>query len=89
MSFFPKIKFIDYVYEFPLSDCDIDNKVSPTVTGRLFFETNTIYVLRLTKDKLVLLHELSHWLIGKISRSGAVHDWFDKYFTVKNQKQRG
>ena len=81
--FFPNIKFVDEIPKEILSTFNLSS--GQRLTGTINYRTKQIYVLRAKKDKLVLLHELGHWLIYVVFglRRKEIHIWFDKHFSVK------
>ena len=88
MKWFPKIMFVDEMPEDVVkSILNMFKKqgrkiVSFECKGAYNRVCNIIYVKKGKHDKLVLLHELCHWLIESFSDSDGAHAWFDKHFTT-------
>ena len=80
----PKIKFVDEMPEL------YGVPVSNDITGRIYYPSMEIYIKKMKGDKLVLMHELLHYVVyvlsGPKSGDNKVHDFIDKYLTIEQLK---
>ena len=78
----PKINFVDEMSLQSLRKCKlIGNRI---MLGHINYDTNIINIVKINRkhNTLVLLHEMTHWILYKIFRqkkNGALHRLLDKH----------